>query len=420
MNKLLFSYLKFWAVGYLKRTKPEIVAVTGSVGKTSTKEAIFEVLKIKFNNQIRKSEGNLNNETGVPAAILGFKSAPSHGAKNPLGWIPIMLAAPLRSFFQKKVKILVLELAADKPGDIKYLTEFVQPKVAVLTSIGPAHLAAFGTMDKIIEEKTNLLRALPTDGWGRSASWAVFNLDDENVRKMSYGGRYNKKTYAIKNQAEIKASDIWTAINDFVPKTKFKIKLANNSQKLIEIKQNTLGIKSNVLASLAAAAVGEIYELSNNDIVAGLSNVMSEKHRMNVLRGKNNSTIIDDSYNANPLSMRAALDLLDHLKGGPARQSPDGSRRLAGGRKIAVIGDMREIGNISNEAHRLIGEYAKQVADIVIAVGSEAKKYQGQQYFKSADKASEYLLKEIRSDDIILIKASRSVGLDKIVESLKV
>src|SRR3990167_9866980 len=112
MSKLLQYFLRFWAKIYLKRTKPEVIAITGSVGKTSTKEAIFEVLKVKFDGNIRKSEGNLNNETGVPLAILGYKKSPSIFFQ----WLPIVITCPFKSIFSKKNKVLVLEIAADKPG----------------------------------------------------------------------------------------------------------------------------------------------------------------------------------------------------------------------------------------------------------------------------------------------------------------
>lgn len=391
MKKILFSYLKFWSSGYLKRVNPEIIAITGSVGKTSAKEAIFEVLKIKFATQVRKSSGNLNTELGVPLAILNYKNSPS----NFFAWFLVLISVPFKSFFLGATKILVLELAADKPGDIEYFTNFIKPKVAVLTAIGPSHLDAFGSIESIIEEKSNLLRALENDGW------AVLNIDDENVRKVSYGGRYLKKTYGIDNPADITAENITTKINETKALTCFEIKVSSED---VKVSQATLGLKSNVLASLAGAAVGKIYEISNEDIAEGLSKVVNEKHRMNVLKGINETIIIDDSYNANPLSMRAALDLLKHL---------------VGKRKIAAIGDMREIGKISDEAHEIIGKYAHEVADLVVAVGTEAKKYQSQFYFKTTDQASEFLLKSLRPGDIILIKASRSIGLDKIAEKLK-
>ena len=394
MQKFLFNYLKFWASAYLRRTKPDIIAITGSVGKTSAKEAIFEVLKIKFVNQVRKSEGNLNNESGVPVAILDFKKAPSYGAKSPLGWIPIILSTPFKSIFLKKVDVLVLELAADKPGDMKYLTSFVKPKIAVLTAIGPAHLEAFKTMDKIVEEKSDLLGALGANGW------AVINLDSELSRKIFYEGSWQKKSYAIKSDAEIQAENIKTEINNFKGETVFTLKVAGKKE---EVTLPTLGGFTNVSAALAGVAVGEIYKMNLSDIAKGLRNVKNEKHRMTVFQGKNNTTIIDDSYNANPQSMKAALDLM---------------KLLPGGRKIAVLGQMRELGPISLEAHKEIGRLAKEVTNFVIEVGDN--QYTADKHFTSTGEAIEFLLKEVQPGDIILIKASRTIGLDKIADSLKV
>lgn len=391
MKKLLFNYLKFWASGYLKRTNPQIIAITGSVGKTSTKEAIFEVLKTKYGSKVRKSIGNLNNESGVPMSILGYDTSPT----TFLGWLPIILSAPFRSFLFAKVDFLVLEYAADRPGDIKYLTSFAKPNIAVLTSIGPAHMESFGNIENIIEEKTNLLRSLPTDGW------AILNIDDDNVKKVSYGGRWQKKTYGIENEADYRAKNIRTEIVEFKPKTYFDVCLP----KLTSFNQNTLGLYANVLASLAAISVGKILKINDNDIIKGLQNVHPEKHRLNVIAGKNGSIIIDDCYNANPLSMNAALKVLEEL---PKK----------GGRKIAVLGDMLEIGSITNEAHIVIGKSAKNIADNVISVGDLAKLYKANKHFDTADQAGEYLLNESRKNDIILVKASRKIGLEKVVEFL--
>ena len=392
MSKLLQSYLRFWAVKYLSRTHPKIVAVTGSVGKTSTKEAIFEVLKIKFGEKVRKSEGNLNTETGVPLAVLGFQNTPT----NIWGWLPVLVTMPFRSASEPAFEWLVLELAADKPGDINYLTSFVKPQIAVLTAIGPAHLAAFGSIENIIEEKTNLLRALPGDGW------AVLNVDETQVRKVSYGGRWRKATFGIENEADFKASNIQTQIKNFVPETKCDIQIGKNE---ITVVTHTLGQKANVSAQLAAAAIGHILEIGPSEIKKGLEKIQPEAHRMNVLRGKNNTVIIDDCYNANPVSMNAALDVL---------------KNLSAKRKIAVLGGMREIGKITNESHRLMGQYAKEVAIKVVTVGELAKKYEIKDHFNQTNKAIKYLLNEIQEGDIILIKASRAVGLEKIVEALKV
>lgn len=393
MQKLLFSYLRFWAKGYLARTKPEIIAVTGSVGKTSTKEAIFSVLVEKFGSDVQKSSGNLNNETGVPLAILGYKNSP----QKFYHWLPIILSFPFKAFLQPKKKILVLEFAADKPGDIKYLTSFVRPKIAVLTSIGPTHLENFGDLEKIVEEKADLLRALNID----KDSWAILNIDDENIRKIAYGGRFQKKTYSINMDADFKATNISTEISDFKPKTTFSIDFEKQK---IKVNQNILGGVGNILAALSAAAIGRIYQLDGREISRGLEKVNQEKHRLNIVKGKNGSIIIDDSYNASPSSVKAALDIL---------------KKLPSKKKIVVLGDMRELGKISIEAHREIGKYAQECSNDQIAIGSLAKNYGFPNYFKNIKKAEEYLLRKIGPDDIILIKASRKIGLEKLVEGIK-
>lgn len=393
MSKLIQIYLRFLIKIYLWRAKPKIIAITGSVGKTSAKDAIFEVLKIKFGQNIRKSPGNLNNETGVPLGILGFQKSPNKFWQ----WPWVILRAKLSALFGRKYRILVLEMAADKPGDLAYLTSFVRPDIAVLTAVGPAHLGAFGTIENVMSEKTVLIRALAPDGF------AILNFDDEQIKKIAESGDWQKKTYAIKAPAEIAAKNITTEILDFVPQTKFQVNI--NSGQKFPVLTPTLGREANVLAALAAVSVADVLGIDNNQIIAGLNNFRPGKHRMEVVRGKNDSIIIDDSYNANPHSMRAALEVLRDL---PVKA-----------KKIAVLGDMLEIGKITDEAHQIIGEYAHEVADEVVAVGKLAKMYQGDEYFESSEEAAEYLLGKIAKDDIILIKASRAIGLEKVVEKLK-
>ncbi|MFA6493362.1 MAG: UDP-N-acetylmuramoyl-tripeptide--D-alanyl-D-alanine ligase [Patescibacteria group bacterium] len=395
MSKILQKYLRFWTKIYLKRAKPKIIAVTGSISKTSTKEAIFEVLKIKFGKNVRKSFGNLNNETGVPLSVFGFEKSPSKSYQ----WLPIILKVKIRALFGEKIEVLVLEMAADKPGDIKYLTDFIRPDIACITSVGPAHLAAFESLEKIVQEKTDLVRALPNDGW------AVLNVDDENLKKSSYGGRWQTLTYAITEKADIVAKNITTEINKFQSQTLFQV---SHEELKFRAIIPTLGRVWNVYSSLAAIAVGIIFEMTPTEINEGLENIKTEKHRMEVKKGKKNALLIDDSYNANPLSMKAALDVLDFLP-----------KPLTGGKKIAVLGDMLEIGKTSEKEHELIGKYAKKVAQEVVAVGEHAKKYQGNKYYQKPEEAADYLLGNLQENDIILVKASRAIGLEKIVESLE-
>ncbi len=396
MSNFLQSYLRFWASRYLKKVKPKIIAVTGSAGKTSTKEAIFEVSKVAFGEQVRRSEGNLNTIYGIPLAILGFKKPPVPLDRpfSPWPWIPIIFIAPFKVFSNSATKYLILEIAADKPGDIKFTTSYVRPDVVVITNLGPAHLEIFGTMKKIIAEKTELLKALSLDGW------AVLNYDDENLRKLKLGDIVNIKTYAIDGKAEIKAQNITTEIKDYHPITNFQV-IFDNFKFLAQIA--TLGRKHNVYTALAAIACGNILNIDKTKIIGGLKNIHGQKHRMEVLEGKNGSIILDDTYNANPLSMKAALETL----------------KILPGRKIAVLGDMLELGEITQKAHRIIGEYAKEIVDEVLAVGDLAINYQTQKYFKNKEEVINYLLKETRVGDMILIKASRGMAMESIVEALK-
>ncbi|MBM2821108.1 MAG: hypothetical protein HW405_868 [Candidatus Berkelbacteria bacterium] len=416
--KILKNYLRFWARLYLKRVKPEIIAVTGSAGKTSTKEVIFEVLKAGFGNQVRKSEGNLNTIYGVSLAILGFKKPPVPLDRlfSPWAWIPVLFSAPIKIWANSQTKYLVLEIAADKPGDVKFITTFVKPTISVITNIGSAHLEIFGSLEKIIQEKTQILHALKEGGT------AVLNIDDKTLEKISESGNFKTITFALEKQADVVAKNITTEIiqnesdKTLLPLTKFQIVTEKNK---FLAQTHTLGREANVYPALASTAVAEILSLKSNAIIEGLKNVRPEKHRMQVFHGKNASIIIDDVYNANPLSVKSALNTLKILPSQPVRQSPDGSRHLSGGRKIAVLGDMLELGKISEDAHKLIGGYALQVADIVLSIGEKAGDYGAEKKFSDKDELKIYLLNEARKGDIILIKASRGMALEEIVEALK-
>lgn len=395
--KMLQNYLRFWARRYLKRVKPKIIAVTGSAGKTSTKDAIFEVLNVGFGNKVRKSEGNLNTIYGVSLAILGYKKppVPLDQSFSPWPWIPILFTTPFKIWTNSKTKYLVLEIAADKPGNIEFITTFVKPFISVITNIGQAHLEIFGSLEKIIEEKTQLLKVLPEEGL------AILNIDDDILSKITEEENWKIKTFSLQKKADLTAKNITTEIIDYRPLTKFQIV----TEKIKFLAQTyTLGREANIYPALVATAIGEALSLQTDLIIKGLKNIKSERHRMEVFHGKNGCILIDDVYNANPLSVKTALNTLKAL---PTK------------RKIVVLGDMLELGKISHEAHKLIGEYAHQMADLVLALGEKAKDYQADKYFQSKEELISYLLSNIRENDILLIKASRGMRFEEIVYALR-
>ena len=343
--------LKFLASHILKKFKPQIVAVTGSVAKSTTKEAIFYVLHEKYQNKIARSIGNLNTEIGTPLAILGF-------AKNPHGleWISVMFKSLWRAFTLKTYpQILILEMAADKPGDIKYLTSFIKPNVAVITAIGPAHLETFKTLNNIIDEKMNLIRALPKDGT------AFLNQGDEILQKEAQ---------------KISQKIIWYS-------------------------------GGNILSFDAARKIGEYFKLTEGQIKKGFADFEPIKSRLNLILTKRGSTIIDDTYNANPLSMKFAIDFL-------ANKAPS--------RKIAILADMLELGKESQCLHYKIGQYARERVDLLIGIGEMAKNFQKSDfYYQDVDCAIKEIFSDIdfQKDDWILLKGSRRMEMEKIVDFLK-
>lgn len=352
IKKYIEKALAKWAKRVIDRCQPEIIAITGSIGKTSAKEAIYFVLRKKFGKDVGRNAGNLNTEIGLPLAILGFSRTPKWW-----DWLYLVKWSWWRSFFHKVPKYLILEMAADKPGDIDYLTKIARPKVAVVLAVGPSHLAQFKTVEAVAEEKAKLVEALVPSGI------AVLNMSDREVAKM-------------KNLAPGKIVEFWAP--------------------------------GEHLAREAARTVGKIYEINDDDIEAALQEVEKLPGRMRIENGPKGSIIIDDSYNANPLSMAAALRVL-------ARTAEEKNCR----RKVAVLGEMLDLGDFSKEAHRQVMAEARKSADIVMGVGTGMKEVAPDEWFGSADEAAEALLKEIKEGDIILIKGSHGVHLEIVANKLK-
>ena len=392
MKRLVQFILKLLARAYIRRFRPKIIAITGSVGKTSTKEAIRLALEKSF--RVRASAKSYNNEIGVPLTILGYKSP----AKNIFVWLWIFCRSFLGLFWQRNYpEILVLEMGSDKPGDLKYLVSIAKPHISVITRIGPAHYAAFEDMEKLIEEKGTLVKVL------NSEDWAVLNYDDEVLRELGLRAPCRVRYYGINNEADVKAGDLKMEDSGLA----FKIDFEGRTYSL---KLEAAG-KHFVYIVLAAFAVGTILNIEPSLLAQRLSQFQPLPGRGRILKGKKQTLLIDETYNANPLSMQAALNFVKRMNW-PKR-------------KVLVLGDMRELGSLSRKEHQKLGK-TTDFADLVIFVGEEikpafeirARKGLPCFYYEGVSDLISDLEKIIRPGDLVLFKGSQAVRLEKAVATL--
>ena len=419
-KKIIVSILTLEARLVLAKYKPKIIAVTGSVGKTTTKDAIYMVMSSAF--FIRKSEKSFNSEIGVPLSILGC----DNGKNNPILWLKNIFEGLLLIVSKNHYpNWLVLEVGADHPNDIKNIAKWLKPDMVVITRFAeiPAHVEFFNSPKDVIKEKKELAKYLKPDGF------LVLNYDDEDV--MSLKSEFKKKniTYGLKKGADVMGSNqnILYENNKPVGVT-FKINYEGSSVP-INIK-GVLGIQ-HIYPILSAIAVGLTQGLN----VVQMSQALAEEYvtqpgRMKLIKGIKNSLIIDDSYNSSPLAVKTALETLGEIKIG------SNASRGQGGRKIAVLGDMMELGKYAVEAHKKVGESVAEVCDILITVGIRSKNIaQGANKknknpktklrqenifeFEDSEKAGEYLRGIIQENDIILVKGSRwAMRMEKTVEEI--
>lgn len=401
LKKLLAFTLKTFSRLILWRYKPVIIGVTGNVGKTSTKEAIFTVLSSRF--KVRRSIKNYNNEIGVPLTIIGCKTA----GKSIFGWLWIFAKAEwLFSFKTKKYpQVLILEMGADRPGDIRYLTKFVRGQIGIVTAIGqiPVHLEFFKSPEHLAKEKTALISSLPEKGI------AVLNYDDPLVMEMAKKTRAEVISFALNHEADISASDITQQLPD--AKIFFKV---NYQGSTVPFQLNNVIGVYQIMPVLAAAAVALKFGLNLVEISELIKKYQPLAGRMRLLDGIKNTLLIDDSYNASPAATLAALQSLEPIKNK---------------RKVVVLGDMLELGRQTERAHRLVGREVAKRADLFIAVGQrmrlaveEAQKQgmaKGRIFcFDSSEQAKKTVQQEIEQGDVVLIKGSQSMRMERIVEEI--
>ena len=407
MKKLIQLKLKILAKIILLKYKPKVIGITGSVGKTSAKEAVYAVLKDKFN--IRRSVKNYNNEIGLPLTVIGADSP----RKSLIGWVLVFLKASKLIFFKDKnyPKILILEMGIDRPGDMDYLLKIAKPDIGILTFVGSVHLEYFASKEKLRQEKAKLIENIKKFGY------AIINYDNEGSKKSINESRSKVITYGLDVKSNLQAREIRFSFEEagknFLQGINFKIIYDGAATPVLL--PNVLGVNA-IYAALAGAATGIALGMNMIEISQSLRNFVSPKGRMNIIKGVKNTTIIDDTYNSEPQSAIAALGILKRI---PAKN-----------RKIAVLGDMLELGKYSEEGHREVGKYLfKMGVDKLILVGERSRDIgRGATragmlkdnifHFPNSDDAKIFVQDRLREGDLILIKGSQGMRMEKIVKEI--
>ena len=351
-----------------------VVGITGSVGKTSTKDIIASVMSKKYN--VLKTLGNYNSQIGLPLTVLRLKNN----------------------------NAMVIEMGMSQKGELSNLTKIAKPTVAVITNIGTAHIGNLGSRENILKAKLEILEGLQDGGT------LVINNDNDLLKKWNEehtDKRFKVVTFGIENKSDIMPYDIVSSDSG----STYKIDIEGKAYTV----NVTVGGNHFVLNSLCAIAIGRIFGISMEDILDGIKNFELTKRRMQIEKNKDGATIINDCYNANYDSMKAAIEYLG---------------KLEATKKIAVLGDMLELGIFSKELHEKVGEeVARNNIDVLITVGNDSKyiaskaiengmKKDNVYQFNSNDEAVNLIKKLVKPNDAMLIKASNGMKFQEIFEKI--
>lgn len=362
-----------------RRSRPYVIGITGSSGKTTTKYMIGELLR-SVRPKVRISPNNMNHELGFPLSVLGYTRVPDNFLFTAISApFQVLLKAPSTDF-------LVLEYASNKPGDLERLTKIIPPDVAVIVSIGVAHLNNFENPTQIASEKWEFAKA---------AKDRVFCTTD--VLKMT------------KEFSQPKAEVIATG-NISTVKTENTKKLSNKTildmflfGKKYKVEFSFFGFHNISNLELAVLATS-LTTGEPKKIVSSIKDLKPLSGRGKRFIGRRGILILDESYNANPLSMLAALRVLEDIKYV---------------RKVAILGEMKEIGSISEKSHKEIAKYAKQIADLTIGVGGEFRETGLDKWYPNVEELEKEIEDLLTADDTVLVKGSHSMNMKKIVNKLR-
>lgn len=428
----------------LKKYKPRIVAVTGSVGKTTTKDAIYSVLA--SGSHVRKSAKSFNSDIGVPLTILGFPNAWS----NPLLWLKNIVEGLFLIILPNRYpEILVLEIGADRPGDIERITKWIKPDVAVITRMGkvPVHVEFFPTIAAVRREKGFLALAVKKGGT------LVLNGDDDDanffaslnphaLRILRYGFDEKNDVYAREyaiQYAENTLSQSLSQPNGISFTLAVRGGGAFKDEGVTETETARVSIvgslgRQHVYSALGAAAAGVALGVKLPQIAKTLKRHATPPGRMRILSGIRGSVIIDDTYNSSPVATLEALETLQAITTPttpttpitPAPPTASVMPAAPAGRKIVALGDMLELGEYSAEEHRTVGKKAAEVAHLILTAGMRAKGIaegalsagflaEHIRSFEDSTALGEFLKSEIKMGDVVLCKGSQGTRMEKAV-----
>jgi UDP-N-acetylmuramoyl-tripeptide--D-alanyl-D-alanine ligase len=400
LKQIVVGILSWEARMILKRHQPFIIAVTGSVGKTTTKDAIFHVLK--DTDAVRKSEKSFNSELGVPLTVLGLPNAWS----NPFRWALYLALGCWRALCSREYpKTLVLEIGADHPGDIARVTRWLKPDIALITRLPerPVHVEYFSSPDAVRREKWELVRALKPGGF------LIVNGDDPYIGELKHTTDARTVTFGFGNDNMLRSDQPQVRYATGVGGVPCPVGITfhviyEKKEYLVQV-NDVLGMQFAV-AALGALAVGLARGDGVEHMVGMLATLETPPGRMRIIPGKKDSVVIDDSYNASPVAGEAALETL---------------RTMNGKRRIALLGDMLELGEFSEEEHRKLGAIAARSVDLLLTVGKRARLIAESaraaglpkehiHEFSSSLFAGEWMAEHVEQGDVMLVKGSQGSG----------
>jgi len=414
VRHVLQAVLSYLARAVIHRQRPFIVGVTGSVGKTSVKEAIRAVLAVE--RSVRSAPKNYNNEIGFPIAIIGGHAP----GRSPWRWVSV-IARGIGLAITRTLRYpesLVLEYGADHPGDLTVLTRIASPSVGVITAVGPAHTEYFRTVERVIAEKRRLIVALPRDGI------AVLNRDDENVYAMRDRTHARVVTYGFHPESDVRGVEYQVTYEQGsgvrgqvsgVVSTGIAFKVVAGGSTVPVHLMGCIG-RGHASSALAAVAVGTALEMHLVEIAHALAAYEPPPGRMRVLGGVKHTVLIDDSYNSSPLAVAVALEALAEV--------------ATEGRRFVVLGDMLELGPLTEHEHEHVGELvASRTFEYLVTVG-EASRHTAAGAraagmptdrvleFRTAPEAARYVQDLLQPGDVVLVKGSQGMRMERVVKEL--